>query len=49
VLKQYKDRYQDFEKGVKQSRKTIQQNEKDIAALGRSVKQLEEQKRKALL
>jgi hypothetical protein len=24
VLKQYKDRYQDFEKGVKQSRKTIQ-------------------------
>lgn len=37
VLKQYKDRYQEFNQGLKQSRKAIQQQEKEVSYMNRTI------------
>lgn len=49
VLKQYKDRYQEFNQGLKQSRKAILQQEKEVNIMNRTIQQLEETKRLTLL
>ena len=49
VLKEYKTRFVEFDKSIRQSRKTLQQYEKEIASMNRTINQLNDQKRKVIL
>lgn len=48
VLSEYRERFIDFDKSMKQSKKTLQQYEKEVNGLQRRVNELESQKRKVL-
>lgn len=49
VLKEYSERFKDFDKSTKQSRKTLGTYEKEIGNMNRSINKLRDQKKKVLM